>query len=89
MSSTLYVAFAFTDADLLRDIPLMIFTLVVLLIFAFLPMVLLYLWARWLDRDRTPKPIPNLLRPVRGRSPADTGRGNRCLVHPPNPAQPR
>ncbi len=57
LSYTLYVAFAFTDQQLLADIPVMIFTMVVLFIFAFLPMVLLYLWARWLDRDRTPKPV--------------------------------
>jgi predicted membrane-bound spermidine synthase len=52
-SSTLYVSFALTDQELLRDIPVMIATLFVLLVFAFLPAVLFYLWARWLDRDRS------------------------------------
>lgn len=59
LSYALYVGFAFTDVELLRDIPVMIFTLFLLLVFAFLPMVLLYLWARWLDRDRSPKAALN------------------------------
>ena len=58
VSSALYVSFALTDPDLMRDIPLMVATLILLFVFAFLPMILLYLWARWLDRDRTPKPQP-------------------------------
>lgn len=63
MSYTLYVSYTFSDAELLRDIPVMIFTLFVLMIFAFLPLVLLYLWARWLDRDRTPTPQPAQVAP--------------------------
>ncbi len=89
MSSTLYVAFAFTDAELLRDIPVMIFTLVVLLIFAFLPMVLLYLWARWLDRDRTPKPIPQPAPPGPWPEPGGYGTWQPVPGPPTQPSAPR
>ena len=74
----------FTDPELLRDIPVMIFTLIVLLIFAFLPMVLLYLWARWLDRDRTPEAATAPAPPGLAAARRIRDRGSRCLGRRPS-----
>lgn len=89
LSYTLYVAFAFTDQELLRDIPVMIFTLLVLLIFAFLPMVLLYLWASWLDRDRTPKPVSQPAPPGPWAQPGGYGTWQPVPGPPTQPSAPR
>jgi hypothetical protein len=51
------ISAAFSDPDLQRDIPLMIFVILFLSALYFLPLVPLYFWVRWLDRDRTP-PAP-------------------------------
>ena len=50
----------FNDPELLADIPVMVFVILFGVLFFLLPIVLLYLWARWLDRDRTalPPPVP-------------------------------
>ena len=89
LSYALYVAFAFTDQELLRDIPVMIFTMFLLLVFAFLPMVLLYLWARWLDRDRSPKAAPNLVSPASWSQPGGYGSWQPVPGPPTQPAPPR
>ncbi len=59
---TVLMATSFTDPEILRDVPLLITMILMSIVINFLPMVLLYIWARWLDRDRTalqaPQPLP-------------------------------
>lgn len=58
----------FTDPELQGDITLMIFVIVFGVVLLLLPIVLLYLWARWLDRDRsaTTPPVPSVTDPMLG-----------------------
>ena len=52
------VAGAFVDPELLADIPVLIAVVIFSMLMFILPIVLLYLWARWLDRDRTTPSAP-------------------------------
>jgi hypothetical protein len=54
----IWTATTFSDPELQRDIPVMIFVIIFGVIFFLVPIVLLYVWARWLDRDRTPTAAP-------------------------------
>lgn len=55
---TLWTAASVSDPQITSDIPLLIFMIVFGVLLCLLPMVLLYIWARWLDRDRTPPAPP-------------------------------